>query len=112
MNKVVFGFGVSVDFIKKNVDFDFEFEGSGVYEFVGGSGEIYGYEKISNNNEVELMNVDDILNSIVDEDFSEKDINKLKEFVFSDFDDDLGCEKMRYVCCYGEDDFREYYYVK
>lgn len=107
--KVVFEKSVGVEYIINNV-FGFEFEGEGVYKFVGGSGEFYDCVKVSDSNVVEVMSVSDILDSIVDEDFSEKDVNKLKEFVYSDFDDDG--EKMRYYCVYGEDQFEEFYYVK
>jgi hypothetical protein len=96
---------VSVNFVKENVG-SFNFEGEGIYRFSVGGLRSKECEKISNENNIEVMEEEDILDYMVNEDSCEDDVNKLKEFVYSDFDN------KGYMCVFGEDVYEEYYYIK
>jgi hypothetical protein len=119
MKKIEFVGSVSVD---KLVDLygmsESDFNGSGVYRIkIGCIGEVDEVVKRSSNNSVVVMEVKDILKDIENGDLEvsgmEYGMEKVKEFVFSEFvdwyEDELG---IMYVEGWDEEDCYEYYYVE
>jgi hypothetical protein len=119
MKKIEFVGSVSVD---KLVDLygmsESDFNGSGVYRIkIGCRGEVDEVVKRSNDNSVVVMEVKDILKDIENGDLEvsgmEYGMEKVKEFVFSEFVDwyenEIG---IIYVESWDEEDCYEYVYVE
>lgn len=103
---------VNEKYVRENV-YNFKFEGEGIYSFYFCDIGVYKWEKVSNNNEVEVLEEEDIIKMKLEEGYKIEEISKWKEFIFGGFeDDDLGNKDLRYVLWMDECDNIEYYYVK
>lgn len=112
MKEVVFEKSVSVDYIVKNV-FSIDFKGEGVYKFSFDDRDVYKCEKVSDCNIVMVDDKNEILEKVIDDEFSVEDIKKLMEFIDCSGFDDVNCNGVEgYVNWYGEVNGEEFYYVK
>lgn len=119
MKKIEFVGSVSVEKLVKFYGInDSFFNGNGVYRIkVGCRGEIDEVVKRSSDNSIVVMEVKDILKDIENGDLEvsmmEYGMEKVKEFVFSEFvdwyEEELG---IMYVESWDEEDCYEYYYVE
>lgn len=114
MKLVKFEKFVDENYIRENV-YNFEYKGEGIYKFEFCDFGVCRWEKVSNNNEIEVMDENEIVKFVVgdSDDWELSDIKKLREFVYSGWeDDDLGNEDLRYILWLNECENEEFYWVK
>jgi hypothetical protein len=119
MKKIEFVGSVSVEKLVKFYGInDSFFNGNGVYRVkLGSRGLVDGVEKVSESNSVMVREVEDFVREIesgeLEVSMMEYGMEKVKEFVFSEFvdwyEDELG---IMYVEGWDEEDCFEYYYVE